>query len=104
MAMKKSLNNPNKPAQKTKTVKGPLRNGGTPTTLTQKRGSNTVYYKDANGGKGAVSNSTSKPDGVMRAAAKMARKGTLMGSKQNLPAPGRAVNKIARNLKKKGLM
>jgi hypothetical protein len=104
MAMKKSLNNPNKPATKTRQVKGPVRTGGVKTTLTQKRGSNTVTYKDAGGGEGSVRNTNSKTGGVMRAATKMARKGTLMNSTQNPTAPGKTVNKTARTLKKKGLM
>jgi hypothetical protein len=100
---KKSLNNPTKPATKTKTVKGPVSKGSQRVKLTQERGSNSVSYRDAVGNKRTVRKTNNSPSGAMQAAKSMARKGTL-DTATPIPRKGRMANKIARKLIKQGVI
>jgi hypothetical protein len=104
MAMKKSLNNPNKPATKTKTVKGPVRDGSPRVKLTTTRGSNSTTYSQNGVDKGSVRNADYSAQGTMRKAASAVKKGTLNYVTTNPTKKGKTANKTARGLMKKGLM
>lgn len=101
MAIKKSLNNPNKPAAKTKTVKLPAKMGGGSTSINTKTGTakypggkgfatatgaTVKGYKKGDVGEGKMFSTNSSKKMADRTVVKYTKKGTALGTSKRVRA------------------